>query len=156
MSFAAGESIKQTVHKDNNSPRLWDCAGTKIVNVQVLNAAHFEELTRMAAPPTPVNMQIYAQSGLPFFDIYIEKPSNVHGDFEKVKTVAEMDDMLGVEAPSDAPYDANYRSSRATPQKCRCRKKLGRLRVSSTRAEDFLDLQAADTQRGIHQPSTNA
>jgi ubiquitin len=120
MSFAAGGSIKQTVHVDDNNPRLWDCARAKICNVQVLNAARFEELTRMAAPPTPVNMQTYATCGLPFFDIYNEEPSNVHGAFEKVKTVAEMDTMLGVAESSDAPYEANRRSSRAPSQKCKC------------------------------------
>jgi ubiquitin len=124
MSFAAGGSIKQTVHVDYENPRLWDCARAKICNVQVLNAAHFEELTHMAAPPTPVNMQTYATSGLPFFDIYNEEPSNVHGAFEKVKTVAEMDSMLGIAESSDAPYEANRRSSRAPSQKCKCGENL--------------------------------
>jgi len=124
MSFAAGGSIKQTIHEDRNSPRLWDYDRAKIFNVQVLNAVHFEEITRMMVPPTPIDMQTYATSGLPFFDIYSEPPSDVHGSFEKVKTVAEMDSILGVSAFSEVPCGSRTDDPRAARQKCSCGKNL--------------------------------
>jgi len=116
MSFGAGGTIKQTIMADCNNPRIWDVGMAKVFNVQVLNAAHFEHITKMMTPPTPIDIETYTAAGLPFFDIFNEVPTNVHGSvaFEKVKTVDEMDQMLGVGQPT---YSFG---TRVPLQKCKC------------------------------------
>ncbi|KAG0696834.1 hypothetical protein DFH29DRAFT_812543 [Suillus ampliporus] len=121
MSFGAGGTIKQAINEDNNNPRIWDVGRAKIFNVQVLNAARFEDITKMMAPPTPVDIESYATAGLPFFDIFNEVPTGVHGSdrFKKIKTVSEMDRALGVR-PSDA-----YEPGAHVPlQKCKCQNNM--------------------------------
>jgi hypothetical protein len=88
-----------------------------IFNVQVLNAARFEDITKMMAPPTPIDMRSYTEAGLPFFDIFNEMPTDVHGAdaFNKVKTVSEMNEMLGVE--TSTTYEPG---ARVPSQKCKC------------------------------------
>lgn len=122
MSFGVGGTIKQTIVEDCNNPRIWDVGRAKIFNVQVLNAAQFEHITKMMAPPTPIDIKTYTAAGLPFFDIFNEVPTDVHGSavFKKVKTVSEMDQMLGAE-PSAVTYSFG---SRVPSQKCACQKNM--------------------------------
>ncbi|KAF8244153.1 ubiquitin-domain-containing protein [Wilcoxina mikolae CBS 423.85] len=117
MSFGAGGTIKQTIYEDHYNPRIWDVGRAKIFNVQVLNAACFEEITKMMAPRTPIDIKAYNAAGLPFFDIFNEVPTNVHGSdaFKKVKTVSEVDQMLGVE-----PSTTYEPGARIPLQKCKC------------------------------------
>ncbi|KAG2343895.1 hypothetical protein BDR05DRAFT_1022479 [Suillus weaverae] len=121
MSFGAGGTIKQVINKDYNDPRIWDVGRTKIFNVQVLNAAHFEDITKMMAPPTPVDIEAYAAAGLPFFDIFNEVPTDVHGfnRFMKVKTLSTIDGMLGVKPA------VTYEPGVHVPlQKCQCQNNM--------------------------------
>ncbi|KAF8527726.1 hypothetical protein BDD12DRAFT_904027 [Trichophaea hybrida] len=121
MSFGAGGRIKQSINKDRNNPRIWDVDNAKIFNVQVLNAAHFEEITKMMAPPTPIDMKSYSEAGLPFFDIFNEIPTNVHGadTFKNVKTVSEMDQIFGVETSTTYEPGAHVPA-----QQCKCQKNM--------------------------------
>ncbi|KAG1727291.1 uncharacterized protein EDB91DRAFT_1253979 [Suillus paluster] len=117
MSFGAGGTIKQAINEDHNNPRIWDVGRAKIFNVQVLNSARFEDITKMLAPPTPVDVKTYAAAGLPFFDIFNEVPTDVHGSarFKQVKTVSEMDQKLG------AGSSVTYKPGAHVPlQKCKC------------------------------------
>ena len=121
MSFGAGGTIKQTIAEDRNNPRIWDIGRAKVFNVQVLNAAQFERITKMMAPPTPIDIKTYAAAGLPFFDIFNEVPTDVHGSaaFKKVKTVSEMDQILGAEPSATYSF-----GSRVPLQKCECQKNV--------------------------------
>lgn len=98
MSVAAGGTIKQSIIEDKNDPRVWNTDKVKLINVQIINSALFEEITGMAMPPTPVSLQTYVSKGLPFFDIYNETPTNVTGSFGNVRTVSEMDSVRGARA----------------------------------------------------------
>ncbi|KAG1731511.1 uncharacterized protein EDB91DRAFT_1349355 [Suillus paluster] len=121
MSFGAGGKIKQTIYEDRNNPRIWDIGRANIFNVQVLNTAYFKDITKMMAPPTPVDIKAYTAAGLPFFDIFDEVPTNVHGSdaFKKVKTVSEMDRML------DLGSSTTYEPSACVPlQKCKCQNNM--------------------------------
>jgi ubiquitin len=121
MSFGAGGCIKQSINKDCNNPRIWDVDNAKIFNVQVLNAAHFEEITKMMAPSTPIDMRSYTEAGLPFFDIFNEIPTNAHGadTFKNVKTVSELDQIFGVETSTTYEPGAHV-----PPQQCKCQNNM--------------------------------
>lgn len=51
-------------------------------------------VTGRAPPTTPIDAKTYQQHGYPFFDIWNEELSGVKGDFNKVKSVGEMDENL--------------------------------------------------------------
>ena len=93
MSFGAGDSIKQTIIPDNTNHRTWDVDSAKTFHLQVVNAAHFEVLTGIIAPDTPITIEQYASLGLPFFDIYNEMPNTIYGSFGWLETVAELDSI---------------------------------------------------------------
>jgi ubiquitin len=121
MSFGAGGMIKQAINEDRNNPRIWDVERAKVFNVQVLNAAHFEHITKMMAPPTPVDVKVYAAAGLPFFDIFNEVPTDIHGydGFKTIKSVSMMDWMIGVGT------GVTYEPGVHVPlQKCRCQNNM--------------------------------
>lgn len=103
MGIAAGGTIKQSIVEDKNDPRQWNTDKARLINVQIVNSVWFEEITGMAMPPTPISMETYASTGLPFFDIYNETPSDVAGSFAAVRTVSEMDAAKGTRA--DMVYD---------------------------------------------------
>jgi hypothetical protein len=121
MSFGAGGTIKQSINEDRNSPRIWDIGRAKMFNVQVLNAALFEDITKMMAPPTPVDINAYAAAGLPFFDIFNEVPTNVHGSdaFQSVKTISEMDQTL-----DEGPSSTYLQGVHVPLRRCECQKNM--------------------------------
>lgn len=90
LKIARGGQIKQAIHEDMYPCTLWHAAHTMAFNVQLLNSHVFEYVTGDAPPKTPVTVETYAQAGYPFFSIY-EESSDVHGNFSKVKSVAELD-----------------------------------------------------------------
>ena len=79
-------SIKQTIIPDNTNHRIWVVDSAKTFHLQVVNAAHFEELTGVIAPDTLITIEQYASSGFPFFDIYNETPNPIYGNFGGLKT----------------------------------------------------------------------
>lgn len=103
MGIAAGGTIKQSIFKDKDDPRQWNTERARLINVQIVNSVRFEEITGMAMPPTPISMKTYASTGLPFFDIYNETPSDIAGSFASVCTISEMDVAKGAKA--DLVYD---------------------------------------------------
>lgn len=121
MSFGAGGMIKQAINEDRNNPRIWDVERAKVFNVQVLNAAHFEHITKMMAPPTPVDVKVYAAAGLPFFDIFNEVPTDIHGhdEFKTIKSVSMLDWVFGVGT------GVTYEPGALVPwQKCKCQNNM--------------------------------
>jgi len=98
LTVGAGGTIKQTIVADKNNPRIWDVASAKLINIQLVNSSVFELITGLVTPSTPVTYTTYAAAGLPFYDIYKEKPSKVSGSFSKVKTVTQIDDAHDIEA----------------------------------------------------------
>ena len=114
VSFGAGASIKQTIIPDNSNHMIWDIDSAKTFHLQVVNAAHFEELTGIIAPNTPITIQEYESRGFPFFDIYNETPNSIYGSFGGLKSVAELDSIFQPES-SD-----NWSSEPCALKKCQC------------------------------------
>lgn len=92
MSVALGGSIKQTIKRDYYDPEKWLSDRTLRFNVQLLNSELFQKVTGKQPPPTPVSAQVAVASGLPFFELQ-EEASNIHGHFNNVKSVAEIDNI---------------------------------------------------------------
>ena len=93
LTIGAGGTIKQTIVPDKNDSRIWDVASAKLINIQLVNSTAFELITGLATPATPVSYKTYVSAGMPFYEIYKEKPSTVSGAFSKVKTILQIDSM---------------------------------------------------------------
>ena len=91
MGIAAGGLIRQTIAKDKRNPNIWDPHCGTIFNVQILNSACFRAITGEIQPATPISAATYASYGYPYFRIFDEEPSGINGNFEEVKSIAEMD-----------------------------------------------------------------
>ena len=88
MSIAAGRKIKQTMVKDRLCTN-WLPGRTTTFNVQVLNSAAYKAVTGEAPPAQPVDVEEYAQYGLPLYNIH-EEPSRIHGDFDVIKSITKL------------------------------------------------------------------
>ncbi|KAH8656161.1 hypothetical protein BGZ60DRAFT_435262 [Tricladium varicosporioides] len=99
MTIAPGGFISQAVVQDKGG-RTWDPARTKVFNVQILNTIYFQQVTGLIAPKSPIDAETCAKLGIQFYNIE-EKPSDVVGDFNGVKSIAQMDGKL--EEPSVLP-----------------------------------------------------
>ncbi|KAL2072051.1 hypothetical protein VTL71DRAFT_11394 [Oculimacula yallundae] len=96
MAIAPGGSIDQTIVRDPVSAEKWDRENTILLNLQLFNASTFEAILGLRAPETPITPDLYKEYGLPFFKLY-EEPSGISGSFDGVKSVAQIDKMLGKE-----------------------------------------------------------
>ena len=75
-------------------------------NIQLLSADVFQYVTGMELTLSPVTAEVYAASGLPFFEIQDEEKSGVEGLFSDVKSVGQLDwenGLGGVERELDFP-----------------------------------------------------
>lgn len=89
MSVAVGGEIKQNITADDHGAD-WQPSRTTVFNVQILNAAFYQAVTGKEPPTRPMTAAKYAEHGLPFFKLY-EEPSNVHGAFNAVKSIAQIE-----------------------------------------------------------------
>jgi len=90
MGIAKGGKIEQVIRTDPYPPSQWNSEHTMAFNVQLLNSNAFQQVTGLPPPETPVTAMCYAKQGLPFFDMY-EEQSDISGDFDKVKSVRQID-----------------------------------------------------------------
>lgn len=93
---------------------MWDIDSAKTFQLQVVNAAHFEELTSIIAPDTPITIKQYISKGFPFFDIYNEMPNSIYGTFGGLKTIAELDSIF-----KSKPFDFGISRPRIL-NNCQC------------------------------------
>ncbi|KAH7186038.1 uncharacterized protein B0J16DRAFT_372763 [Fusarium flagelliforme] len=101
MSIAAGGLINQGIVK---LPR-GDYQKTFPVtfNVQILNSTSFQHVTGKTPPQSPISAETYADAGYPFFSMYEEPITTISGDFEGLKSVAQVDEVNEESMPADMP-----------------------------------------------------
>ena len=90
MSVAAGGKISQVIQPDLRG-NDWLRNRTTVFNVQILNSAACKAVTGVDPPDEPIDVATYAYYGFPFFSMF-EEPSGISGDFEIVKSVAQIKD----------------------------------------------------------------
>ncbi|PMD28575.1 hypothetical protein NA56DRAFT_653256 [Hyaloscypha hepaticicola] len=91
MSVGADGFIKQFILRDPHASTAWDSDNTVMFNIQLLSADVFQHVTGMEPTPSPVTVEVYAASSLPFFEIQDEEKSGVEGLFSDVKSVGQLD-----------------------------------------------------------------
>jgi hypothetical protein len=96
LGIGAGGSIVQHIERDQNeNPRIWDVASSKVLNVQILDAASFRLVTGLPPPPTPVSAETYAEHGLPFYRMWRDeaKEAGVAGRWADPMGVAAVENL---------------------------------------------------------------
>ena len=94
MSLCAGSELDQTV-KEDPIPEDWNWEAAQFVNVQILNTVAFESVTGLAAPASPISFEEYTKAGIPSLS-GAEMSEGIGGKFPAVRTIANIDYMLGV------------------------------------------------------------
>ena len=95
LGVGAGGLIAQHLEPDENNPRIWDIANSKMLNVQIVNSNDFYVITGNPPPPTPVDVQTYRTQNVSFSDNYIDttseqsRKSSLNGAIGKAKDVFE-------------------------------------------------------------------
>lgn len=104
LGLAAGGMIEQDVRKDKYSPEKWVRGLTLTIPVQILNSAVFRQVTGTKPLACPISAKTYAEAGLPFFDLYKEKPSDVSGAdaFGSLQSVNDIEVARGLTNGSEA------------------------------------------------------
>jgi hypothetical protein len=92
LGIGAGGRIIQHIERDENDPRIWDVANSKILNVQILDSTAFRLVTGLNPPETPISTQTYKEMGLPFYRLWRDegKEDGVAGVWGDLMGVAEV------------------------------------------------------------------
>ncbi len=103
MGLGAGGKMKQKIYPDPHGVDTWDADNFGRVYVHIVNSMMYREITGEEPPPTPVTAKTYAQHGLPWFDLYDEKKSDISAPetLKDVKSVKEMDEEKGFKPQQD-------------------------------------------------------
>jgi hypothetical protein len=105
MGLAAGGLIKQTINADPNPADVWDQAAAVLLHLQIFDPASYTDVTGNPAPDTPATQEEYAKHGWPYFEIWNEEKTGVKGDFDEVKSVAQLKKERALAAGEDAPAE---------------------------------------------------
>lgn len=107
MGVGAGGSIRQRIHPDPHGLATWDQERTGCVQVVLLDAGRYREVTGRPAPPTPVDARTYTEHGLPWFELYDEAAGAVAGSerLASVRSVRELAAEDGSEPADDETFE---------------------------------------------------
>ncbi len=103
MGMGAGGKMKQKIYPDPHGIDTWDADNFGRVYVHIVNSMMYREITGEEPPSTPVTAKTYTQHGLPWFDLYDEKKSDIAAPdaLKDVKSVKEMDEEKGFAPQQD-------------------------------------------------------
>jgi hypothetical protein len=103
MGLGAGGIMRQKIYPDPYGLEVWDQENQGSVTVHLVNSQHFREVTGVAPPPPPIDVQTYNQHGLPWFDLYDEIKGDVpppdHLTLVKTITVRDVERGAKPEEP---------------------------------------------------------
>ena len=93
MGLGAGGRMQQKIYPDSFGIDSWDTRRTARLYVHIVNSELWREITGEAAPTSPVTAKEYAARGLPWFDLYDEHASTLHGTrkLRRVRSVKDLD-----------------------------------------------------------------
>jgi hypothetical protein len=103
MGLAAGGKVKQNLYPDPYGIDTWDEENYGRIFVHIVNSMMYREITGNEPPPTPVTARMYAEYGLPWFDVYDDAMPDLSASavLSEVKTVKEIDKEKGFTPQQD-------------------------------------------------------
>jgi hypothetical protein len=103
MGLGAGAQIKQKIYPDPYGIETWNQEEYGSVFVHIVNSEQYEQITGLTAPSPSISAQLYAEHGLPWFDLYDEERGNVAPtrELKRAKSISQIDAERG-ESPDAA------------------------------------------------------
>jgi hypothetical protein len=97
MGLGVGAQIKQKIYPDPYGIDTWNQAEYGSAFVHIVNSQQYEQLTGVMPPQPQISAKIYAEHGLPWFDLYDEEFSHVAPaeELKRVKTISQLDAERG-------------------------------------------------------------
>lgn len=77
LGLGAGGQMAQKIYPDPYGLDTWDPSNRGGITIYLLNSEAFRAVTGADPPPTPVTPELYAQQGMPWFDLYDESRSSL-------------------------------------------------------------------------------
>ncbi len=95
--------MRQQIYPDRHGTETWDEQRFGRVYVHIVNSQMWREITGEPPPETPVSARSYAESHLPWFDLYDEDKGDIApaDALSKVRSVKELDADTGFAAQQD-------------------------------------------------------
>jgi hypothetical protein len=103
MGLAAGGKMRQKIYPDPHGIDTWDQENHGRIYVHIVNSMLYREITGKEPPPTPVTARMYAEYGLPWYDLYDDKLGDISAPdvLKGIKSVKEKDQEKGFESQQD-------------------------------------------------------
>jgi hypothetical protein len=91
MGLGAGGRIKQKIYPDQYGVESWDANNAARLFIHILNSEQYQKLTGLEPPPSSISAEVYAQHGLPWFELYDESKADLAptGELSKIRTVGQ-------------------------------------------------------------------
>lgn len=77
MGLGAGGRMKQKIYRDPYGVGTWDRNNCGSLALHIVNSLQFQRITGEFPPPTPVDAGLYAELGLPWFELYDESLESI-------------------------------------------------------------------------------
>ena len=93
-NYLGYEATLNVFRNTRGNHMIWDIDSAKTFHLQVVNAAHFEELTGLIAPHTPIKFPSGNTCQVAFISsIFTTRhlPNAIYGNFDELKTLTELD-----------------------------------------------------------------
>jgi len=101
MGLGAGARIKQKIYPDPYGIDTWNQEEYGSAFIHIVNSRQYEQITGRMPPPPPISAQIYAEHGLPWFDLYDEDRADLAPaeELKRAKTISQLDAERGDGSP---------------------------------------------------------
>jgi tetratricopeptide (TPR) repeat protein len=97
LGIARGGTIKQQILRDHYGSDSWDAQSCKRLVIRIVNSTIFQRITGKAPPESPITMEQYIKSGIPWFDSFEESAESVGTGklFSFIKGIASIAKLRG-------------------------------------------------------------
>jgi hypothetical protein len=98
IGIAAGGEIRQKIYPDPFGVDVWDRSKYVLVSINILNTYQFRQITGLDPEPSPIGVDTYIESGLPWFEIYDEQYGDISPS-EKLSSISSTTNANDGKAP---------------------------------------------------------
>ena len=97
MGVAAGGQIEQQIVADEYGRDSWDVSRRTHLKIHLVNSGHFESITGIKPPPTPITQKVYAELGLPWYSAFDEFKTSIKAAarFKGIKGIDQIKRIRG-------------------------------------------------------------
>ena len=107
LGLGVGGSMIQKLYPDPFGIDTWDADNCGEAFIHLVDSFHYQELTGMAPPPTPITAAEYTEHGLPWFELYDEPLGDVAApsNLTQVESITELERRKGTLTEDENPLN---------------------------------------------------